>query len=67
VRPKPALPKYHIVDQPTQRKKRSCLFEIATVFVRLDHIASVIVNANHSIMKSALSLFIEPRLTLRSP
>jgi hypothetical protein len=26
------------------------LFEIALVLVRLDHVASVIVNANHSIM-----------------
>jgi hypothetical protein len=41
--------------------------EIARVLVRLDDVASVIVNANHSIMKSALSLFIEPRLKLRSP
>ena len=26
------------------------LFEIALVFVRFDHVASLIVNANHSIM-----------------
>jgi hypothetical protein len=29
---------------------RSPLFEIARVLVRLDHVARVIVNANHSIM-----------------
>jgi hypothetical protein len=29
---------------------RSPLFEIALVFVRLDHVASVIVNTNHCIM-----------------
>jgi hypothetical protein len=28
----------------------SSLFEIALVLVRLDHIARIIVNANHSIM-----------------
>jgi hypothetical protein len=32
------------------RTNRSPLFEVARVLVRLDHIASVIVNANHSIM-----------------
>jgi hypothetical protein len=37
------------------------------VFVRLDHIARVIVNAIHSIVKSGLSLFIGSRLTFRSP
>ena len=31
-------------------QKRSCLFEIARVLVRFDHVSSVIVNANHSIM-----------------
>jgi hypothetical protein len=30
--------------------KRSLLFEIALVLVRLDHVASRIVNANHGIM-----------------
>ena len=29
---------------------RSWLFEIALVLVRFDHVASIIVNANHSIM-----------------
>jgi len=29
---------------------RSPLFEIALVLVRFDHVASVIVNANHSIV-----------------
>jgi hypothetical protein len=48
-------------DAPTRLTKplnhftsamHSCspLFEIARVLVRLDHVASVIVNANHSIM-----------------
>jgi len=31
------------------RVKTSQLFEIARVLVRLDHVASVIVDANHSI------------------
>jgi hypothetical protein len=43
------------------------LDEIALVLVPSITIARVIVSANHGIMKSALSLFIEPRLTLRSP
>jgi hypothetical protein len=30
--------------------KTSLLFEIALVLVRLNHVASVIVNANHSIV-----------------
>jgi hypothetical protein len=30
--------------------KNLCLFEIAFVLVRLDHVASFIVNANHSIV-----------------
>jgi hypothetical protein len=29
----------------------SPLFELANVFVRLDHVASFIVNANHGIMR----------------
>ena len=32
------------------RKMNLPLFEIAFVFVRLDHVASIIENANHSIM-----------------
>jgi hypothetical protein len=32
------------------------LFEIALVFVRFDHVASLIVNANHSIMWAAAKL-----------
>jgi hypothetical protein len=32
------------------RVKNSPLFEIAGVLVRLDHVASFIVNADHSIM-----------------
>ena len=31
-------------------RKASPLFELARVLVRLDHIASIVVNANHSIM-----------------
>src|SRR5262249_23537919 len=30
--------------------QRSSLFEIASVFVRFDHVASIIVNANHGVM-----------------
>ena len=34
-----------------KRKKHALpLFEIALVFVRFDHVASIIVNANHRIM-----------------
>jgi hypothetical protein len=33
--------------------EKSPLFEIARVLVRLDHVASVIINANHSIMWAA--------------
>jgi len=32
------------------RWQRSPFFEIALVLVRLDHVASIIVNANHSMM-----------------
>ena len=32
------------------RGKNSPLFELASVFVRVDHIARLIVNANHSVM-----------------
>jgi hypothetical protein len=31
-------------------RQRSPLFEIALVFLRLDHVASIIINANHGIM-----------------
>ena len=34
------------------------LFEIALVFVRLDHVARVIVNTNHSIMRAAEKLHV---------
>ena len=34
--------------------KTSPLLEIALVFVRLDHVASSIVNANHGIVRSAV-------------
>jgi len=34
------------------RSLSSTFFEIAGVFVRFDHVASLIVNANHSIMHS---------------
>jgi len=37
-------------QQSTAAGKNSRLFEIALVLVRLDHAASRIVNANHSIM-----------------
>jgi len=30
--------------------KTSLLFELAIVLVRFDHVASIIVNANHSVM-----------------
>jgi hypothetical protein len=34
----------------------SPLFEIAFVLVRFDHVASLIVNANHSVMRAAVEL-----------
>jgi hypothetical protein len=37
-------------EQTPGARKKSPLFELALVPVRLDHIASRIVNANHSIM-----------------
>jgi hypothetical protein len=42
------------LDWPISLTSR--LFEIAVVLLRLDHVASRIVNANHSIMRSALKL-----------
>jgi hypothetical protein len=38
------------MPMPSAHRQRSRLFEIALVLVRLDHVASVIVNSNHSIM-----------------
>jgi hypothetical protein len=35
---------------PRNAKKNSRLFELARVLVRFDHVASVIVKANHGIM-----------------
>jgi hypothetical protein len=37
-------------------RKASPLSELARVLVRLDHVASRIVNANHCIMRSAVEL-----------
>jgi hypothetical protein len=36
--------------------KFSLLFELARVLVRVDHVARVIVNANHSIVRAAVKL-----------
>jgi hypothetical protein len=38
------------------RAKTSPFFEIAPVLVRFDHVASFIVNANHSVVRSAAKL-----------
>jgi hypothetical protein len=38
------------------RAKNSPLFEIARALVRLDHVASVIVNVDHGIMRPAVKL-----------
>jgi hypothetical protein len=35
---------------PLEPEKRPLRLKIASVFVRFDHVASVIVNANHSAM-----------------
>src|SRR5689334_14623983 len=37
-------------------RKRSWLFEVAFVLVRLNHVTRFVVNANHSIMRSAVNL-----------
>jgi hypothetical protein len=39
-----------LCTRETGKKVNSWLFEIARVLVRLDHVASFIVNANHGIM-----------------
>src|SRR5438309_875243 len=43
-------------------KSTSRLFEIARVLVRLDHVASFTVNANHSIMRAAEKLSVVDRV-----
>jgi hypothetical protein len=39
-----------LLDQRAASKKTSPLFEIASLLLCFDHVASFIVNANHSIM-----------------
>jgi hypothetical protein len=52
-----ACPKTLQYGKPSFKKtSTSPLFEIARVFVRLDHVASVIVNANHSVIRTAVKL-----------
>jgi hypothetical protein len=45
--------------------KNSRLFEVALVLVRFDHVARLIVNANHGIMLAALSRLNRPRDSAR--
>ncbi len=49
----PGVPRFSEKRELT-RVKTSPLFEIARVLVRLDHVASFIVNANHGIMRTAV-------------
>ena len=54
MKPKPLSSLNHFTVLFWHLLLRSPLFEIARVLVRLDHVASVIVNANHSIMCAAV-------------
>jgi hypothetical protein len=45
-----------LLDQRAASKKTSPLFEIASLLLCFDHVASFIVNANHSIMSTAEKL-----------
>jgi hypothetical protein len=42
--------------------KNSRLFEIALVFVRLDHVASFIINADHGVIRTVKNLAIGDRI-----
>src|SRR5215831_11318730 len=55
--------------QPQLRRAQSGLwfFEIALVLVRLDHVASRIVNADYSIMRTAVNLAGAATFLLRAP
>jgi hypothetical protein len=50
-----------------KRVKTSPLFEIASVLVRLDHVASVIINANHGIVGAAEKLGVADCIRLAVP
>jgi hypothetical protein len=41
---------------PRRKNETLRLFELALVLVRLDHVASRIINANHSIVRAAVML-----------
>jgi hypothetical protein len=47
--------------------KASPLFELARVLVRLDHVASFIVNANHCIVRPAIKLCVTDYVWIASP
>jgi hypothetical protein len=53
-----------------QNAKHHCslLFELARVLVRLDHVASFIVNANHRVMRDSrhIHTLIPPKMTRAS-
>ena len=44
-------------------RESKTLFEIAHVFVRLNHVARFIVNANHGIVRTATELRVVDRMT----
>jgi hypothetical protein len=44
------------------RAKTSRLFELALVLVRLDHVASFIINADHGVMRTVKNLAIGDRI-----
>ena len=45
-----AITNRFLAESATESKQKTLLFELARVLVRLDHVASVIVNADHGIM-----------------
>jgi hypothetical protein len=45
-----------IICHPAIKNDSGAILRLARVFVRFDHVASVIVNANHSIMRTAVKL-----------
>src|SRR5712692_5517075 len=52
-----------VIEIPVANGQKLPLFEIARVLVRLDHVARVIVNANHSIMRAAVKLCVADCIT----
>jgi hypothetical protein len=51
-----ATKSYQGTDARCDKKEISPLFEIARFLVRFNHVASLIVNANHGVMRSTAKL-----------